>query len=116
MSQEPIRKPKRGKLGKNTQFWRACSFLGPYRRIVTISVISAFLCGLIFTSGLGAMLPILRVLINEDTLQGWVDRQVAGKRLDVSIADDDGKIARVDRNGVAGKAGVQKDDAIDSVV
>jgi ABC-type multidrug transport system fused ATPase/permease subunit len=112
MSQEPVSQPKRG---KNAQFWRACAFLGPYRRIVIISVVCAFLSGLIFTSGLSAMLPILRVLINEDTLQGWVDRQIGSKRLDVSIADDDGKVTRVDPNGVAGRAGVQKDDTIESV-
>jgi hypothetical protein len=112
MSQEPPRKSRRK---KNTQFWRACAFLAPYRRIVTISIVCAFLCGVIFTSGLGAMLPILRVLINEDTLQGWVDRQVAAKRLDVSLGDDEGKITRVARDGVAAKAGVQKDDSVVSI-
>lgn len=57
------------KRGKNVHFWRACRFLGPYRRIVTISAVCAFLMGLIYTGGLGAMLPILRVLVNGDTVQ-----------------------------------------------
>ena len=34
------------------------------------------------------MLPILRVLINEDTLQGWVDREVAGKRFDITLIEE----------------------------
>jgi ABC-type multidrug transport system fused ATPase/permease subunit len=114
MSQEPAVQSKRG--GKNAQFWRACAFLAPYRRIVVISVVCAFLSGLIFTSGLSAMLPILRVLINNDTLQGWVDRQIAARRFDVSLADDDsGTITRVAQNGVAGKAGVRPNDEIVSL-
>jgi ABC-type multidrug transport system fused ATPase/permease subunit len=68
---------------KLVAFRRACRYLGPYRKIVTISVISAFFVGLIFTTGLGAMLPILKVLINDDTVPGWIDRQIAEKRLGV---------------------------------
>src|SRR3954454_24650840 len=73
------------KKGKNTHFWRACGYLGPYRRIVTISAVSAFLMGLIYTGGLGAVLPILRVLVNGDTVQSWTDRQLAEKRLEARI-------------------------------
>ena len=62
------------KRGKNVHFWRACRYLGPYRKIVTISAVSAFFMGLIYTGGLGAMLPILRVLVNGDTIQSWGDR------------------------------------------
>ena len=41
-------------------------------------IVCAFLVGGITTGGLVAMLPILRVLINGDTLQSWVDRQIVG--------------------------------------
>src|SRR5438045_5714306 len=61
---------------KNTHFWRAFGFLWPYRRIVLISAISALLVGLVFTSGMGAMLPIVKILIDGETIQGWVDRQL----------------------------------------
>src|SRR5438445_5800304 len=61
---------------KNTEFWRACRYLGPYRRIVTISILCAFGVGFISTIGLGAMLPLLRVLINGDTVQSWADQQI----------------------------------------
>src|SRR5437764_9587426 len=73
------------KRGKNVHFWRACAFLGPYRRIVAISAICAFLMGLIYTGGLGAMLPILRVLVNGDTVQSWTDHQIAEKRLETRL-------------------------------
>ena len=73
------------KRGKNVHFWRACGFLGPYRKIVTISAVSAFFMGLIYTGGLGAMLPILRVLVNGDTVQSWTDHQIANKRLGANL-------------------------------
>src|SRR5438046_8915090 len=73
------------KRGKNVHFWRACRYLGPYRKIVTISAVSAFFMGLIYTGGLGAMLPILRVLVNGDTVQSWTDHQIANKRLDANL-------------------------------
>src|SRR5438067_4247871 len=61
---------------KNTEFWRACRYLAPYRRIVIISIVCAFGVGVITTTGLGAMLPILRVLLNGETIQSSVDHQI----------------------------------------
>ena len=84
--QPVLAKPRKRR--KNTEFWRACGYLGAYRRIVTISVICAFFVGAITTGGLVAMLPILRVLINRDTVQGWTDRQIVAQRLGVAFADD----------------------------
>ena len=37
MSAEPQKKPTKRR--KNTEFWRACAYLGPYRRIVVISIV-----------------------------------------------------------------------------
>ncbi len=113
------------KRGKNVHFWRACRYLGPYRRIVTISAVSAFFMGLIYTGGLGAMLPILRVLVNGDTIQSWSDHQIAEKRLearfyiperpvDAPILKDQGRLqvmsARSD--GPASSLGLVTEDLI----
>ncbi len=68
----PSRETKR----KNSDFWRACGFLGPYRGMVATSIVAALLAGVIMTSGLTAMLPILKVLIEGETLQGWIDREI----------------------------------------
>src|SRR5271154_2475063 len=70
---------------KNVYFWRALGYLAPYRRIVAISIISAFAMGIIYTGGLGAVLPILRVLVNGDTVAGWMDKQVVEQRLGVTF-------------------------------
>ncbi len=70
----PDIQPKRN---KHAYFWRACRYLGPYRGLVTTSVNAAFLMGYLYTGSLGAMLPILRVLINGETLQAWAERLIA---------------------------------------
>lgn len=101
---------------KLVAFRRACRYLGPYRKIVTISVISAFFVGLIFTTGLGAMLPILKVLINEDTVPAWVDRQISEKRLGVKLADDPTVVQVVSvSSGLGKKAGLKRGDVITQV-
>jgi ABC-type multidrug transport system fused ATPase/permease subunit len=108
---EPRREKKDKKL---IAFRRACRYLGPYRKIVTISVISAFFVGLIFTTGLGAMLPILKVLVNEDTVQGWVDRQITEKRVGVKLAEDPTvvSIVSVAKDKVGASAGLKSGDVI----
>src|ERR1700685_2496595 len=72
---------KQPKRNKNVYFWRACGYLAPYRQIVIISVVSAFFVGLIGTTGLGTMLPILSVLIGHQTVQEWVDQKIAGAKV-----------------------------------
>src|SRR4051812_21704958 len=101
------------KRSKHADFFRACSFLRPYLRIVAISVISAFFVGVVFSGGLGAMLPILRVLINQDTLKGWMDRQVLESKIGVTLADNEsGQIIRIDSGGPAAGAGVRMNELV----
>src|SRR5438094_3901513 len=80
---------------KNTEFWRACGYLRPYRRIVIVSIVCAFFVGGITAAGLGAMLPILQVLLNNETLQGYVNRQIVSQRLGVAVDERSTVITRV---------------------
>jgi subfamily B ATP-binding cassette protein MsbA len=67
------------KKGRSRQaFWRACGFLWPYRVEVGISIASAFAAGLLFTFGLSAMIPIVKILVNDhQTVQQVVEQSVA---------------------------------------
>lgn len=111
----------RKRSSKHADFFRATRFLRPYWRIVTISVVCAFFVGIVQTAGLSAMLPILRVLINDDTLQGWVDRQVVGKRLDLTLAEPASSevstvyVDKVERDGFAARAGIKRGDELQSL-
>ncbi len=77
---------------KNADFWRACRFLGPYRKIVAISVVCAFFVGLISTGGLAAMLPILNVLVKGETIQSWVDRQITEHEPGIKLPEGAGTL------------------------
>lgn len=78
----------RSKRKKNASFWRAMKFLGPYRGMVGVSVVCALMVAVVFTSGLGAMLPIFKVLLEDQTVSQWMDRQIAESRLGVSFAEN----------------------------
>ncbi len=108
MSEETRRKSK-----STADFWRAATYLYPHRRLVVVSIVCAFVVGAAFTSGLSAMLPILRVLIYGDSVQAWMDRQVIEARLDVRLAEEEAvRIVQVKPGGKAALAGLRAGDEI----
>jgi ATP-binding cassette, subfamily B, bacterial MsbA len=90
-------------------FWRAARSLLPYRRMVAISIFCALFVGVAFAGGITTMLPIMRVLLNGDTLAGWAERQVAAERLDVRFNDDAARllIVGVGHKGPGAAAGLR---------
>ncbi|MGA2232419.1 MAG: ABC transporter ATP-binding protein, partial [Tepidisphaeraceae bacterium] len=99
----------------NANFWRALSYLRPYRPMVAVSIVCAVFVGLAMTSGLATMLPIVRVLINGDTVPAWVDRTVVDHRLGVKLNDDPAldKVLLVTVNtGAARAAGFHSGDEL----
>src|SRR6478672_6712073 len=108
-------RPKREKRDQSVAyFWRALRYLAPHRRLVGISIGCAVLVGLTFTGGLSAMLPILRVLMNGETVQTWSGRIVAEHRLNVKLADTPDKVLidHVHHEGAAGRAGLKQGDVL----
>ena len=111
-SARPAKREKRDQ--SVAYFWRALRYLAPHRRLVAISIGCAFLVGLTFTGGLSTMLPVLRVLMNGDTVQVWAGRIVAADRLDARLADTPDKIVldHVISKGPADRAGLRSRDVI----
>jgi ABC-type multidrug transport system fused ATPase/permease subunit len=107
-------KPKPRKDRRLPYFWRAMRFLAPHRRLVIISIACAFLVGLTFTTGLSTMLPILRVLMNGDTVRSWAGRIVVEQRLGVKLADDPltVRVDRIKTPGPAADAGYKPGDTL----
>src|SRR5688500_17326731 len=68
---------KRPKKQKHADFWRACRFFGPYRGLVVTAIVCAFASGVFFTGGLSVLGPILKVLVEGQTIPGWVDAKLA---------------------------------------
>src|SRR5690242_11814866 len=104
---------KRHKDKSNKHFWRAIWFLWPYRKYVLVSIVCAVFVSGAFAGGLGTMLPIMRVFLNGDTVQSWVDRTIAQRRLGVTFADriDELQIIRI-QPGAADTSGLQDHDIV----
>jgi subfamily B ATP-binding cassette protein MsbA len=90
MSQQLKTDRPKVKGGTHRYFWRACRYLWPYRAKVLISVLAALFVGLAMTAGLTTMLPIMQVIINGDTIPGWMYRQTAQSRLKVKFVAEPG--------------------------
>jgi ABC-type multidrug transport system fused ATPase/permease subunit len=69
----PEKKPKNR---RNTEFWRAARYLYPYRKLVAVSLICAFLAGTIMTSGIATIIPVVRILTRGETIQHWVQDSI----------------------------------------
>ncbi len=63
---------KRPSRKSNRDFWRATRFLWPYRTTVGISIVCAVLTGAFTALGLATLIPILRVLIRNQTIVAYV--------------------------------------------
>src|SRR5579871_4572310 len=95
-------------------FWRACTFLIPYWKYVLISTVCAFFVSGALAGGLGTMIPIMRVFLNGDTVQSWVDRTITQRRLGVTLSErtDALQIVRIQPDGAAAAAGINNNDTI----
>ncbi|MBV8781236.1 MAG: ABC transporter ATP-binding protein [Phycisphaerae bacterium] len=104
----------RPKKRRNANFWRACQYLGAYRGIIAVSVICAFFVGGAFTGGLLTTLPIIKVLINRDTVPAWADRLIIENRLGVTLAEEQtqAKIVRITPSGLAATHGFHQFDVL----
>ena len=112
MSSDVPREPRK-KSRSTADFWRACRYLGPHRKIVAISIGCAILVGLTNAGGMGAIVPIMRLLFNDDNLQNYAGRIVVEHRLGARLSDnpDEIKIATLEK-GIAAQAGLQKYETI----
>jgi ATP-binding cassette, subfamily B, bacterial MsbA len=109
---------KDGGKRRNTEFWRACQYLYPHRRIVVASILCALVVGAAFTSSLGTMLPVFKVMLSGQSVSDWVGRHIVEKRLGVSLGatrSDDGESLRLDvvePNSAAQSAGLKPGDVL----
>ena len=79
----------RKKKDKGTaDFFRACRYLLPYWRMVMASILCAVFVSIAFTGGLGSLLPIMRVLINGQTVAQWADANLWKNDADVVYSEN----------------------------
>lgn len=108
-------KAKAKGVGRWGAFLRAGRYVYPYRKLMVISIVAAFFVGATGTVGLTMLLPIMRVLLNEDTVAHYVDRSLAEKRLGVVLdenAKDVVRVIKVNPASPAEKAGIKAGDEL----
>ncbi len=84
---------------RSPYFRRMLSLIWPHRRFVLIGLLASVGFALFNAAGVAGLVPILKVLISEEGLHGWVDRSVAEEclRAEFNIYSTDDKAAVVQR-------------------
>src|SRR5947208_128434 len=74
-------------------WWRVLRGVNPYSWMVMVSMICALGVGLSYASGVAVMLPVMKVFMSAEGLQGWTNRTAAQSRLGLDLWDLDASSA-----------------------
>lgn len=77
--------PPKTKGSRYAALKRALGFLAPYRGLVIVSVVCAVFMGAFATAGISAILPILKVLLEGQTVSAFVEERIAAAGGDVPL-------------------------------
>jgi subfamily B ATP-binding cassette protein MsbA len=80
---------KQGSL-RSPEFRRTLRLIWPHRRFVFIGLLASILFGLLHSVSIIGVLPVLKVMLTDEGLHGWVDRSVAEDRLHCTLNWQDG--------------------------
>ena len=108
-------------------FVRSLKYLKPYRKRLAVSIVCVILIAMLWASGIGMIVPTMKVLISPEGLHGWAWNSIAADRLQARVELDfptvETKaadrpvtmlvdIVRVDKDSPAANAGILKRDWI----
>ncbi len=66
-------------------FRRIFKYIWPQWHRLVVIVVSAMMIGILFAVSIGTVLPLLKVMMGEEGLHGWIDRLIAKDRYGVSF-------------------------------
>ncbi len=108
-------------------FKRVFEYIWPqWHRLVTIGC-SALLIGILFSFSIATVLPLLKVMMGEEGMHGWINRKISEKRYGINLYVPDSielsdpnnpdvayflRIAGVKENSFAEQAGLKPEDQI----
>ncbi len=70
---------------KKAPFWRVFEYVKPQWRRVVVVILTAAMIGVLFALSFATIIPLLKVMMGEEGLHGWVDRKVCGWRYGVDF-------------------------------
>jgi ABC-type multidrug transport system fused ATPase/permease subunit len=101
---------------RGRDFWRLVRWTRPYRQHLILGLCCTVVFAGLHTVGIGGAFPVFQVLLEEEGLQGWADRAIAGKRLGVEftpLTDDYiAHLVRVPRDTNARESGLRPGDQL----
>ena len=68
-----------------TYFRRVLQYVFPQYKALTASILCAFIVAVLFSLSLAAMLPLMKVMIGEEGLHGWINRAIIKHRSGISF-------------------------------
>jgi ATP-binding cassette, subfamily B, bacterial MsbA len=68
-------------------FKRVLGYVKQEYRAVILSILCAVFVAILFALSLGAMLPLMKVMIGEEGLHGWINRAIVKNRSGISFID-----------------------------
>ena len=97
-------------------FGRMLALTWPFRAYLITGVLLTVIFAGLHTVSLAAAFPIFKILLEEEGLQGWADRMIAGERLGLELsppsASEDVRVAGIQEKGRAASAGVEENDVL----
>jgi len=108
-------------------FKRVFKYIWPQWHRLVVIFCAALVAGLLFSFSIATVLPLLKVMMGEEGLHGWVNRKICEKRYGLKFYVPDRselldpnniemayylRVADVEENGPSGKAGLLRDDMI----
>ena len=114
-------------VGKLSAFRRVFKYVWPQWPRIVVIVLGAITISLLLSLSFMAIIPLLKVMMGEEGLHGWVDRKTCNWRYGVDfyvpdmsdLVDKDGPdimhslvVIKVKKDGLAGAAGLQLNDRI----
>ncbi|MDH4240069.1 MAG: ABC transporter ATP-binding protein/permease [Phycisphaerae bacterium] len=109
-------------------FNRIFKYIWPQWHRLVVIVVSAMMIGMLFAFSIGTILPLLKVMMGEEGLHGWVDRLISKDRYGISFYVPDKidmsdpnvvyhlRVTAVEEKGHAAIAGLEQGDVIVSVL
>ena len=112
---------------KLKHFWRVFKYIWPQWHRLAVIWCSAILIGILFSLSFATVIPLLKVMMGEEGLHGWVDRKTCDLRYGIDfdvpdrtdlLSDSSQEIAyyllvtEVDEDKPGHKAGIKPQDII----
>jgi subfamily B ATP-binding cassette protein MsbA len=106
-------------------FWRIFEYVWPQWPRIIVVVLSALILSSLLSLSFMTVIPLLKVMMGDEGIHGWVERKICSGRYGVSFASSDGLgeveaadalvVTGLKKNGLAQKAGLEKFDVIKGI-